>query len=99
MVNMAAADFVTKQQPTGNLIMWITQTILAILADAVSLTLIFVVLLKGTIWLDMVSTWWAIRPWGRQFWSSNGPILTRIILNYGVSKVRLMLVLLECENI
>jgi hypothetical protein len=49
------------------------------------LSLLIVVLLhKGTIWLDMVATWWAIRPWQRHFWSNNWPILTRKILYYGV---------------
>jgi hypothetical protein len=44
--------------------------------------LIVVSLLKGTIWLDMVATWWAIRPWQRRFWSNNWPILNRKILYY-----------------
>jgi hypothetical protein len=48
--------FVTKQQRTINIIMLITKTVLTIAADAVSLLLIVVSLLKGMIWLDMVST-------------------------------------------
>jgi hypothetical protein len=43
-------------------------------------------LLNGTIWLDMILTWWAIRPWQRQFWSNNGPILIRKIIYYGVGR-------------
>jgi hypothetical protein len=56
MVTMATAIFVTKQQPTVNIIISITQIVLTIVDDAVLLSLILVLLLKGTIWLDMVST-------------------------------------------
>ena len=59
---------------TINIIISVTQIILTIVDDAVLLSLIVVSLLKGTIWLDMVSTWWAIQPWRRRFWSNNGPI-------------------------
>jgi hypothetical protein len=56
MATMATAAFVTKQQPTVNIIISITQIVLSIVDDAVSSSLIVVSLLKGTIWLDMVST-------------------------------------------
>jgi hypothetical protein len=56
MVTMAMAVFVTKQQPTINIIISITQIVLTIVDDAVLLSLIVVLLLKGTIWLDMFST-------------------------------------------
>jgi hypothetical protein len=91
MATMATDIFVTKQQPFVNIIMSITQLVLTIVADAVSLSLIVVLFLQGTIWLKMVSTWWAIlRPWHPQtmataFWSNNGPISTRKILYHGVA--------------
>ena len=53
---MVTALFVTKQQPTINIIKSMTQIILTIVDDAVLLSLIIVLLLKGTIWLDMVAT-------------------------------------------
>ncbi len=53
---MATAVFVTKQQPTVNIIISITQIVINIVDDAVLLLLIVVLLLKGTIWLDMVAT-------------------------------------------
>jgi hypothetical protein len=53
---MVTAVFVTKKQPTVNIIISITQTVLTIVVDAVSSSLIVASLLKGTIWLDIVST-------------------------------------------
>jgi hypothetical protein len=53
---MATAVFVTKQQPTVNIIISITQIVIIIVVEAVSSLLIVVSLLKGTIWLDMVAT-------------------------------------------
>ena len=53
---VATAVFVTKQQPTVNIIISITQIVINIVDDAVLLLLIVVLLLKGTIWLDMVAT-------------------------------------------
>jgi hypothetical protein len=47
---------VTKQQPTVNIIISITQIVITIVDDAVLLLLIVVLLLKGTIWLNMVAT-------------------------------------------
>jgi hypothetical protein len=55
-VTMATAVFVTKQQPTVNIIISITQIVITIVDDAVLLSLIVVWLLKGTIWLNMVAT-------------------------------------------
>jgi hypothetical protein len=56
MATMATAVFVTKQQPTINIIISITQIVLTIVDDALLSSLIVVLLLKGTIWLVMVST-------------------------------------------
>jgi hypothetical protein len=56
MATMATAIFVTKQQPTVDIIISSRQVVLTIVGDAVSSLLIVVSLLKGTIWLDMVST-------------------------------------------
>jgi hypothetical protein len=55
---MATAVFVTEQQPTINIIISITKIVLNILVDDAVLmsSLIIVSLLKGTIWLNMVST-------------------------------------------
>jgi hypothetical protein len=50
MATMARAVFVTKQQPTVNIIMSITQVVLTtMVADEISSLLIVVLLLKGTI--------------------------------------------------
>jgi hypothetical protein len=46
---MVMAVFVTKQQPTINIIISITQIVLTIVDDAVLLSLIVVLLLQGTI--------------------------------------------------
>jgi hypothetical protein len=51
--NHGNSCFLTKQQPTINIIISITQIVLTI-DVAVSLSLVVVSLLKGTIWLDMV---------------------------------------------
>jgi hypothetical protein len=56
MVTMAMPVFLTQQQPTINIIISITQIVLTMVDDAVLLSLIVVLLLKGTIWLNMVST-------------------------------------------
>jgi hypothetical protein len=56
MATIASALFVTKQQPTDNIIISITQLVLTIVDDAVLLWLIVVSLLKGMVWLDMVAT-------------------------------------------
>ena len=53
---MATAVFVTKQQPTVKIIISISQIVINIVDDAVLSLLIVVLLLKGTIWLDMVAT-------------------------------------------
>jgi hypothetical protein len=85
MATMATAVFVTKQQPTVNIIMSITQVVLTIVADEISSLLIVVSLLKGTIWLDMAGfNMMAIRPWRWRFWSNNRPISTGKILYYVV---------------
>jgi hypothetical protein len=53
---MVMAVFVTKQQPAVNIIKSVTQIVVSIVDDAVLLSLIVVLLPKGTIWLDMVAT-------------------------------------------
>jgi hypothetical protein len=56
MTTMATGVFVTKQQSAANIIISITKIFLTIAVVAVSSSLIVASLLKGTIWLDMVST-------------------------------------------
>jgi hypothetical protein len=56
MATMATSIFVTKQQPIINIIISIKHIVLTIVDVAVLLLLIVVLLLKGMIWLDMVST-------------------------------------------
>jgi hypothetical protein len=56
IVTMTVAVFVTKQQPTINIIIQITQIVLTIVVDAILSSLIVILLLRGTIWLHTVST-------------------------------------------
>jgi hypothetical protein len=56
IATMTMAVFVTKQQTTVNIIISITQIVLTIVDDAVLSWLIVILLLKGTTWLNMVST-------------------------------------------